>query len=285
MDTKPRELYLLFRAYQGYESSQLKVTNKNGKPSPPVGFVTFTSRQDAEDCRKKLIGVVFDLELKQSIRLEFARTNTKVNRPKQPSPPVYNPTISGITPTSIDSAFLGAASVYDQLQALEQQQQILAANGMLNLQGLQGLPMLTGNNQQFLQTNQLVAATMTANAIQQQQQLLAGLMNGPGSANPPCSTLFIANIGTNPNEEEIRQLFKKSPGFCRLRLNNKGGAPVAFVEFANIMNASYALATLQGTMLQSSERGTGIRIEYAKTKMGEGSSSQQSLSSSSAQYY
>lgn len=31
MDAKPRELYLLFRAYDGYENSQLKVTSKNGK--------------------------------------------------------------------------------------------------------------------------------------------------------------------------------------------------------------------------------------------------------------
>jgi len=33
MDTKPRELYLLFRAYEGYEGSLLKVTSKNGKTS------------------------------------------------------------------------------------------------------------------------------------------------------------------------------------------------------------------------------------------------------------
>lgn len=31
MDAKPRELYLLFRAYEGYEGSLLKVTSKNGK--------------------------------------------------------------------------------------------------------------------------------------------------------------------------------------------------------------------------------------------------------------
>jgi RNA recognition motif-containing protein len=31
VDTKPRELYLLFRAYPGYESSLLKITQKNGK--------------------------------------------------------------------------------------------------------------------------------------------------------------------------------------------------------------------------------------------------------------
>lgn len=49
LDCKPRELYLLFRACNGYESSLLKVTNKNGKLSSPVGFVTFVTRQDADE--------------------------------------------------------------------------------------------------------------------------------------------------------------------------------------------------------------------------------------------
>jgi RNA recognition motif-containing protein len=81
-DVKSRELYLLFRAYAGYESSQLKMTmsNRNGtsKLSTPVGFVTFTSRQDADDVRQKLQGVKFDPDLPQTLRLELARSNTKV---------------------------------------------------------------------------------------------------------------------------------------------------------------------------------------------------------------
>uniref|UniRef100_A0AC34PXJ4 RRM domain-containing protein n=1 Tax=Panagrolaimus sp. JU765 TaxID=591449 RepID=A0AC34PXJ4_9BILA len=257
MDTKPRELYLLFRAYQGYESSLLKVNNKNGKSSAPVGFVTFATRQDADEAKRRLSGVRFDPEINQPIRLELARSNTKVNKPKQPSPPAFTANL-GITPTSsFDTALLGAA----------------AANGMLTMP-LQGLPLIPGANAQFLQPN----ATLAAMAALQQQQLLAAnlnlLGNAQSGANPPCSTLFVANLGSNPNEDELRQLFKKFPGFCRLRLNNKSSAPVAFVEFSDVRQASYALANLQGAQLASSERGGGIRIEYAKTKMGEGSSSQ-----------
>jgi hypothetical protein len=36
MDAKPRELYLLFRAYEGYEGSLLKVTSKNGKTASVI---------------------------------------------------------------------------------------------------------------------------------------------------------------------------------------------------------------------------------------------------------
>ena len=128
MDAKPRELYLLFRAYKvrtkllfekrcfennlmhflinkGFEGSLLKVTNKNGKNLSvnlalfffyfenvlfsnhiilkPVGFVTFASRVDAESAKQELTGVRFDPDLPQTLRLEFAKSNTKVQKPKQ----------------------------------------------------------------------------------------------------------------------------------------------------------------------------------------------------------
>lgn len=83
MDAKPRELYLLFRAYKGYENSLLKVTSKDGKSSSPVGFVTFSTRAGAEAAKLDLQGVRFDPDLPQPIRLEFAKSNTKVSKPKQ----------------------------------------------------------------------------------------------------------------------------------------------------------------------------------------------------------
>jgi len=88
MDTKPRELYLLFRSYEGYEGSLLKVTSKNGKTASPVGFVTFSTRAGAEAAKQDLQqGVRFDPDLPQTIRLEFAKSNTKVSKPK----PVLTP--------------------------------------------------------------------------------------------------------------------------------------------------------------------------------------------------
>ncbi|XP_005172478.1 RNA-binding protein with multiple splicing isoform X2 [Danio rerio] len=54
MDIKPRELYLLFRPFQGYEGSLIK----------------FTSKQ----------GVRFDPDVPQTLRLEFAKANTKMSR-------------------------------------------------------------------------------------------------------------------------------------------------------------------------------------------------------------
>jgi len=125
MDTKPRELYLLFRAYEGYEGSLLKVTSKNGKTSSPVGFVTFNTRAGAEAAKQDLQqGVRFDPDLPQTIRLEFAKSNTKVSKPKQPSPSsaaaaaaaaaavsqAHSPLVHPLTGQALSPAFIHGAS-------------------------------------------------------------------------------------------------------------------------------------------------------------------------------
>jgi len=128
MDTKPRELYLLFRAYEGYEGSLLKVTSKNGKTSSPVGFVTFNTRAGAEAAKQDLQqGVRFDPDLPQTIRLEFAKSNTKVSKPKQPSPSsaaaaaaaaaavsqAHSPLVHPLTGQALSPAFIhGAADLW-----------------------------------------------------------------------------------------------------------------------------------------------------------------------------
>ena len=116
MDAKPRELYLLFRAYSGYESSLLKVTDKNGNPSAPVGFVTFVTHQDANEARRKVQGIRFDPELSQTIRLELANSNTKVSKPQQPSPPAFSPGIpeTVVTPNSAAGFLLNSHGAQDQ---------------------------------------------------------------------------------------------------------------------------------------------------------------------------
>ncbi|VDM18298.1 unnamed protein product [Hydatigera taeniaeformis] len=102
LDTKSRELYLLFRGFKGYLSSTLKPAGKNGKLTAPVGFVTFETREQAENALNELQvrgaaqrnqhwsdgsiakGIKFDPEGNQHMRLEFARSNTKVTKPKWP---------------------------------------------------------------------------------------------------------------------------------------------------------------------------------------------------------
>lgn len=86
LDIKPRELYLLFRPFKGYEGSLIKLTSKQ-----PVGFVSFDSRSEAEAAKNALNGVRFDPEIPQTLRLEFAKANTKMAKSKLVGTP--NPSI------------------------------------------------------------------------------------------------------------------------------------------------------------------------------------------------
>lgn len=99
--------------------------------------------------------------------------------------------------------------------------------------------------------------------------------------NSPCSTLFVGNLGpaatTSPSivEDELKTIFSMFPGFSRMRMHTKRGSPVAFVEFHEIGQAIHVMQALQGFGLSANNGvGTGIRIEFAKTRMGESSKEQ-----------
>lgn len=205
MDTKPRELYLLFRAYPGYENSLLKVTNKNGKAGAPVGFVTFASRQDADEARIKLQGVRFDPESPQTIRLELARSNTKVPKPKQPSPPIISPaTLPTILPQHVNASYLPLngtpVSHADGLMngngvptnggiaenlPLINDPQLLGISLMPYAQALQFLPMMPPNSHAALAAAAL-HGLQQQQLHQQQQQLAAanGLLAAAAAGMP-----------------------------------------------------------------------------------------------------
>ncbi|KAI4808298.1 hypothetical protein KUCAC02_000362 [Chaenocephalus aceratus] len=121
LDIKPRELYLLFRPFKGYEGSLIKLTSKQ-----PVGFVSFDSRSEAEAAKNALNGVRFDPEIPQTLRLEFAKANTKMAKnklvgtpnplPSQQSPgpqfisrDPYELTVPGLYPSSPDIRWLPPA--------------------------------------------------------------------------------------------------------------------------------------------------------------------------------
>ncbi|XAR57775.1 hypothetical protein NMG60_11026032 [Bertholletia excelsa] len=85
---------------------------------------------------------------------------------------------------------------------------------------------------------------------------------------PPCPTLFVANLGPSCSEEELLQVFSSCPGFLKLKMQSTYGAPVAFVDFQDTASSTDALNQLQGTMLYSSPPGEGMRLEYARSRMG-----------------
>lgn len=51
-----------------------------------------------------------------------------------------------------------------------------------------------------------------------------------------------------------------------MKMQTKGGMPVAFVDFEDATCSTEALKNLQDTLLPSSDRG-GMHLEYAKSRM------------------
>lgn len=84
--------------------------------------------------------------------------------------------------------------------------------------------------------------------------------------NGACSTLFIANLGPDCTEEELKQILSQYTGFNNLKVRSRGGMPVAFADFQDVEKATEAMSALQGSTLPSSDRG-GMHIEYARSKM------------------
>lgn len=268
MDTKPREIYLMFRGFKGYQSSLLKITGKEGKKTSPVAFVTFDTREQAETTKSELQGVRFDPELPTTIRIEFAKANTKVSNPvlkpaSMALPGIHSPTFPAFDLAAVglfthDPATLAAATTNftdingNHITALPQQ----------HLH--HGLPTLPLGTAPFMITPAVSLASQGHHFIHNP------LLNAAGAdLVQPCTTLFVANLGRNTSEDELKAIFGRYPTFRRIKmLRNKNTTPVAFVEFGEVSYSMQAKIALSGLILPSSENG-GMRIEYARNKMGE----------------
>ncbi|KAG6542665.1 hypothetical protein Mapa_015900 [Marchantia paleacea] len=250
-DIKEREIYNLFRIHKGYESCQLKYS---GRGYQIVAFAVFTDQQSALAAKEALNGLKFDPQTGATLHIELARANSRTKRSRSEDSglgalekkyrgPVGTP---GAYP---DPGVAGTVhlpgmvhSVYNDMSGFPPPQ----SGGMV------GPPLYTG------------------------QEGLSSMMLGPSlippppapGSNPPCSTLFIANLGQTCTEEELIQVLSRFPGYRKIKMQIKGGLPVAFVEFQDVMCSTQALSQLQNSMLASSDRG-GMRLEYAKAKMGQ----------------
>lgn len=90
----------------------------------------------------------------------------------------------------------------------------------------------------------------------------------PHASQNACPTLFVANLGPTCTEQELIQVFSRYPGFLKLKMQSTYGSPVAFVDFQDTASSAGALHHLQGMILYSSVAGEGMRLEYAKSRMG-----------------
>ncbi|KAI8973893.1 hypothetical protein BDB01DRAFT_729557 [Pilobolus umbonatus] len=95
--------------------------------------------------------------------------------------------------------------------------------------------------------------------------MLVGSSN-PADQNPPCNTLYVGNLPPNTNEEELKVMFSRCPGYKRLSFKNKSNGPMCFVEFEDAIYAAQALQDLHGNPLSNSIKG-GIRLSFSKNPL------------------
>ncbi|KAI9362405.1 hypothetical protein BD770DRAFT_441065 [Pilaira anomala] len=96
--------------------------------------------------------------------------------------------------------------------------------------------------------------------------MLVGSSN-PADQNPPCNTLYVGNLPPNTNEDELKSMFIKCPGYKRLSFRSKSNGPMCFVEFEDAIFAAQALQDLHGNPLSNSSKG-GIRLSFSKNPLG-----------------
>ncbi|CAB4302933.1 unnamed protein product [Prunus armeniaca] len=237
-DVKAREIHNLFRRRPGFDSCQLKYT---GRGNQVVAFATFFNHQSAMAALHSLNGVKFDPQTGSLLHIELARSNSR--RKRKPGSGAYV-VIDKRTKKEADTQETSSDdgdSETDEPSETENND--------------------SGDKTELETTKSAETAVDSDNAVATVNEQSEKHVDGG-----PCSTLFIANLGPNCTEDELKQVLSKYPGFNVIKLRAKGGMPVAFADFEEIEQANKAMDELRGSSLPSSDRG-GMHIEYARSKM------------------
>lgn len=237
-DVKAREIHNLFRRRGGFDSCQLKYT---GRGNQVVAFATFFNHQSAIAAMHSLNGVKFDPQTGSILHIELARSNSR--RKRKPGSGAY---VVIDKRTKADTNAQETSSDEGDSESDE--------------------PSETGNPDSG--KNGDLAASKSGETVVGPDNAAASTSEHPEKTGDggQCSTLFIANLGPNCTEDELKQVFSQRPGFNMLKIRARGGMPVAFADFEEIEQANKAMEELQGSLLPSSDRG-GMHIEYARSKM------------------
>ncbi|KAM1728312.1 hypothetical protein ACFX12_018825 [Malus domestica] len=238
-DVKPREIYNLFREFQGYESSHLRTPT--GK-SQPCAFAVFLDQQSAIGAMHALNGMVFDLEKGSKLYIDLAKSNSRSKRSRTDDERPSSDKRARSSSYSRGTPDSGVGSIHVPGMG----------NSAYNMIGYPSAPSFNDRA-----VHKTIAPNMNNSSAQHFPQNYT-----------PCPTLFVANLGPTCTEQELIQVFSRCPGFIKLKMQSTYGAPVAFVDFQDTACSTGGLSHLQGTFLYSSTTGEGMRLEYARSRMG-----------------
>jgi RNA recognition motif-containing protein len=244
-DVHEREIHNLFRFFSGYEGC---ILNLETPQKQPVAFVSFAERDSAVRAMRYLQGARFDLTSPQTLRIDFAKSNSKI---KRLSPRDL------FTSEKRSRSPVGGAPYYPSYP-----QYNTPGYGMGSLSSSL-IPWF--NNLNINDNNFSIPPPFSSPHPHVSSYGTAPYPPAPSKV-PPCTTLFVANIHPDVVEKDLLRFFRTTTGFTRLKVSQKDGAPICFVEYADVPSSTSVMQTFQGFPVGPSQ----IRIEYARAKMGEG---------------
>ncbi|KAL5705642.1 hypothetical protein ACHQM5_023920 [Ranunculus cassubicifolius] len=241
-DVAAREIYNLFREFPGYESSKLRRATEHNQP---YGFAVFKDQHSAVGAMQALNGLVFDLEKQSTLYISLAKSNSKSKRSRTEDE----------LPVTSDKRYREAATYPTTGKDT-------GVGSNIHMPGI-GNSAYNMVDYSSTQSHAYDTGAPTPNGTETRSKSKSFIPQNT----PPCPTLFVANLAPTCSEQELIQVFSRCQGFLKLKMQNKNGAPVAFVDFQDVECSTTALSTLQDTVLYTSP-GEGMRLEYAKSRMG-----------------
>nr|XP_043607044.1 uncharacterized protein LOC122579028 [Erigeron canadensis] len=233
-DVKAREIYNLFREFPGYESCHLR------SPTPtqiqPFGFAVFIDQPSAIAALHALNGMVFDLEKGSKLFIDLAKSNSRSKRSRPD----------------------------DERHGFDKRAKGTSAFSRASDPGVGSVHVPGLNNSAY----SMIGYPSAQSHGSFNSRAVNTSARPRNSTAPPCPTIFVANLGPTCTDQELTQVFSRCRGFLKLKVQSTYGTPVAFVDFVDTACSTDALNHLQGTVLYSSVSGEGMRLEFAKSRMG-----------------
>ncbi|GFY97155.1 prenylated RAB acceptor 1.F4 [Actinidia rufa] len=171
-----------------------------------VAFATFVNHQSAMAALHSLNGVKFDPQTSSVLHIELARSNSR--RQRKPGS--------------------GAYVVIDKRTKATDDAQENSSDGDSETDELSGDNKPdSGDNADLTIPKSGETVGDSENAVATENEHTEKTVDGVSL----CSTLFIANLGPNCTEDEMKQVLSQYPGFKALKVRARGGMPVAFADF------------------------------------------------------
>lgn len=256
-DVKPREIHNLFSHRPAFDHCLLEYT---GRGNQAVAFVTFFTHEAALSAMSSLNGTIFDPESGDRLHIELAKSTSR--RPRG-GVEGYRVIDKRANKTEGNADHENVGDEDDDEVWGEDEDGGNDNNGDGGSDEPSGTENENPSDKNELPTDQ---SDQPGHKQQNGQSLSNEGRDKSSSDIPPCSTIFIANLGHTCTEDELKEVLSKEPGFHVLKMRRRGGMPVAFADFTDIESSTAAMNRLQGTVLASSDN-DGLHIEYARSKM------------------